>query len=381
MEISQRIAHEVEPVESRYFERNQATNQRPTSEIEPSNSGTSGGTFTNMSNQSETVTVGTGEFCYEAMAQWEQLPPRWTFVEVVGVATDSKDRVYVFNRGQHPVIVFDHEGKFLTSWGEGLFTRAHGIFTGPDDAIYCTDDSGHTVRKFTSDGRLLLTLGTQGVPSDTGVVNNDYRTMRQVGPPFNLPTNLALSPEGEMYVTDGYGNARVHKFSPDGRLLLSWGAPGNGPGQFNLPHGIAVSSDGTVYVADRENSRIQIFSPSGAFLDEWTDVVRPTEIFIDDRQNFYVSELGWRAGLFPGTQAPGPDPVGGRVSVFNQRGERQARWGGGRNPCAVGDFFAPHDIWLDSKRNLYVSEVTMTAGGNRGLVPQTCHTLQKFVRL
>jgi len=334
-----------------------------------------------MSNQSESVTVGSGEFCYQAMLHWEQLPAGWTFVEVVGVATDSNDRVYVFNRGKHPVIVFDHEGKFLTSWGEGLFTRAHGIFTGSDDTIYCTDDSGHTVQKFSSDGRLLLTLGTQGVASNTGVANSDYRTMRQAGPPFNLPTNLALSPEGEMYVTDGYGNARVHKFSPDGRLLLSWGEPGSGPGQFHLPHGLAVSSNGTVYVADRENSRIQIFSPSGEFLDQWTDVARPTEIFIDDRQNFYVSELGWRAGLFFGAKAPEPDPVGGRVSVFNHHGELQARWGGGRNPCAPGDFFAPHDIWLDSKCNIYVSEVVMTAGGAAGLVPQSCHTLQKFVRL
>jgi DNA-binding beta-propeller fold protein YncE len=332
-----------------------------------------------MNNRSEPVTVGSGEFCYQAMPEWEQLLPEWTFVEVVGVATDSKDQVYVFNRGEHPVIVFEPDGKFLTSWGEGLFTRAHGIFIGPDDTVYCTDDSGHTVRRFTLDGRLLLTLGTHGVPSHTGVVNNDYRTIHQAGPPFNLPTNLALSPEGAMYVTDGYGNARVHKFSPDGRLLLSWGSPGSGPGQFHLPHGIAVSSEGRVYVADRENSRIQVFSPNGEFLDEWTDVARPTEVFVDDQQNIYVSELGWRAGLFPGMQAPGSDPIGGRVSVFSQQGELQARWGGGRTPCAVGDFFAPHDIWLDSKRNLYVSEVTMSAGGYRGLIPETCHTLQKFV--
>ena len=334
-----------------------------------------------ISGQSETVTVGSGKFCYEAVVHWEQLPAGWTFVEVVGVATDSREQVYVFNRGQHPVIIFDQHGRFLTSWGEGLFTRAHGITIGPDDAVYCTDDSGHTMRKFTSDGRLLLTLGTQGIASETGVIGNDFRTIRRAGPPFNLPTNLALSPEGDMYVTDGYGNARVHKFSPEGRLLFSWGAPGNGPGEFNLPHGIAVSSTGTVYVADRENSRIQLFSPSGEFLDQWTNVARPTEIFIDEDQNVYVSELGWRAGLFPGAKAPEPDPVGGRVSILDRNGKLQASWGGGRNPCAPGDFFAPHDIWLDSKGNVYVSEVVMTAGANAGVVPVTCHTLQKFVRI
>ncbi len=212
-----------------------------------------------MSTQAEKVIVGSGGFCYEVITPWAQLPTGWSFVEVVGVATDSNDRVYVFNRGEHPVIVFGPDGEFLTSWGDGLFTRAHGIYIGPDDTVYCTDDLSHTVRKFSSVGRLLLTLGTRGVSSATGVVNNDYRTISQAGPPFNLPTNLALSPDGEMYVTDGYGNARVHKFSPDGRLLLSWGSPGSGPGQFHLPHGIAVNSNGTVYVAARENSRIQIF--------------------------------------------------------------------------------------------------------------------------
>ena len=334
-----------------------------------------------MDNQTKTVTVGNGRFCYEAVVQWEQLPPGWSFVEVVGVATDRNDCVYVFNRGEHPVIVFDQKGKFLTSWGEGVFARAHGIFIGPDDAVYCTDDRDHTVRKFSSDGRLRLTLGTSGVGSDTGAINNDYRTMRRAGPPFNLPTNLALSPKSEMYVTDGYGNARVHKFSPDGHLLLSWGEPGDGPGQFHLPHGIAVSPDGTVYVADRENSRIQLFTPSGRFLAEWTDVARPTEIFIDGHQNFYVTELGWQAGLFPDMSPPTTEAVGARVSIFNERGEIQARWGGGQDPCAAGDFFAPHDIWLDSRGDLYVGEVTMSAGGCRGLVPPTCHSLQKFVRL
>src|SRR5206468_11996477 len=179
-------------------------------------------------------------------------------------------------------------------------------------------------------------------------------------PPFHYPCNASLSPDGGLYVCDGYGNARVHKFAPDGRLLFSWGEPGSAPGQFHLPHGIAVSSDGTVYVADRENSRIQLFTPSGRFLTEWTDVARPTEIFIDGHQNFYVTELGWQAGLFPDMHPPTPEAVGGRVSVFNERGELQAHWGGGQNPCAAGDFFAPHDIWLDSRGDLYVGEVTMS---------------------
>ncbi len=326
------------------------------------------------------VIVGQGRFRYAALAHWEELPPGWSFVEVAGVATDSRDRVFVFNRGEHPVIVFDRDGKFLNSWGEGLFQRAHGIFIGPDDAVYCTDDLDHTVRKFTPEGKLLQTLGTSGKPSDTGIDGIDYRTIRRVGPPFHRPTNLALAADGSMYVTDGYGNARVHKFAPSGRLEFSWGEPGNGPGQFNLPHGIALDQGGRVYVADRENSRIQIFSPRGEFLSEWTDVARPMQVFLDPQENVFVAEVGFRAGLFPWTVAP-PNPTGPRVSVFTRDGKLQARWGSGDHPCAVGDFFAPHDLWIDSHGDVYVGEVTMSAGGNKGVVPATCHALQKFVRL
>ncbi len=330
--------------------------------------------------QSEPNIVGTGRFRYEALVRWEQLPPGWAFVEVAGVATDSHDRVYVFNRGEHPLMVFDREGRFLTSWAEGLFVRAHGIFIGPDDAVYCTDDLDQTVRKFTPEGRLLLTLGTRGQASDTGINGIDYRTIQRAGPPFHRPTNLALAADGSMYVTDGYGNARVHKFAPDGRLLFSWGEPGSGPGQFNLPHGIAVDREGRVYVADRENSRIQVFSPKGEFLSEWTDVARPMQVFIDRQDRVFVAEVGWRAGLFPWQTPPAPDPVGARVSIFTLTGELLARWGGSDNPCASGDFFAPHDLWIDSHGDIYVGEVIMSAGGNRGLVRPDCHALQKFVR-
>lgn len=320
------------------------------------------------------------DFGYEADACWSKLPAGMVWTETVAVATDAQDRVYVFNRGPHPVMVFTPEGNFIRSWGEGVFTRAHGIFIGADETVYCTDDADHTVKKFTLDGRLLLTLGTSGKPSDTGATSIDYRTILRAGPPFHYPTNVAVSPQGELYVSDGYGNARIHKFAADGRLIFSWGEPGNKPGQFHVPHGIAVDSQGTVYVADRENSRIQLFAPDGSFLSQWTDVVRPCQVFIDKEGDIYVAELGFRAGMWPGTTAPSPEAPGGRVSIFDRFGELLARWGGGLNPCAPGDFFAPHGIWCDSRGDIYVAEVTMSAGGNRGLVPATCHTLQKFVQ-
>jgi DNA-binding beta-propeller fold protein YncE len=323
--------------------------------------------------------VGHGQFRYEVHQRWEQLPAGWSFVEVAGVATDSADRVYVFSRSAHPVIVFDRDGKFLTSWGEGLFARPHGICIGPGDVVYCTDDLDQTVRKFTPDGKLLLTLGTSGRASDTGVIGHDFRTIKRIGPPFNLPTNLALAPGGELYVADGYGNARIHKFSADGRLLFSWGEPGSGAGQFHLPHGIAVDRQGTVYVADRENSRIQLFSPGGDFIAEWTDVARPCQVYVNARDAVYVAELGFRAAMWPGTSAPTPDATGGRVSIFDRAGKLQARWGSGDNPCAPGDFLAPHDICVDSRGDVYVGEVVMSGGGKQGLVPPDCHALQKFV--
>jgi hypothetical protein len=330
--------------------------------------------------QRDNAIVGSGRFRYEALARWERLPPGWTFVEVAGVAADSRDRVYVFTRGEHPVIVFDRDGNFLTSWGEGRFRRAHGIFIGPDDAVWCTDDLDHTIRKFTPDGKLLLTLGTSGQPSDTGIVGIDYRTIRSPGLPFNRPTNLALAADGSMYATDGYGNCSVHKFAPDGRHLFSWGQPGGGPGQFNLPHGIALDREGLVYVADRENSRVQVFSPTGEFVAEWPNLARPMQVFIDPHDNVFVVGVGFRAGLFPWMTAP-PNPEGPYLAVFNRKGELLARWGGGPGPCAVGDFFAPHDVWVDSRGDVYVGEVVMSAGGNRGLVSADCHSLQKFVRL
>jgi DNA-binding beta-propeller fold protein YncE len=317
---------------------------------------------------------------YEADAGWAKMPAGWSWKEATAVATDSHDRVYVFNRGDHPIVIFDRNGTFLTSWGEGLFVRPHGIYIGPDDTIYCTDDSDHTVRKFTLDGRLLLTLGTRGKPSDTGATSMDYRTIVRAGGPFHYPCNLAIAPSGELYVCDGYGNARVHKFAPNGQLLHSWGEPGNGPGQFHVPHGIAVDKSGTVFVADRENSRLQLFDKNGQYLSEWKDIARPCQVFIDKDGTVYVAELGYRAGMWPGTTAPAPDSTGGRFSIFDGSGNLLARWGGGTNPCATGDFFAPHDVWVDSHGDIYIAEVTYSAGGNRGVVPPDCHSLQKFTR-
>jgi DNA-binding beta-propeller fold protein YncE len=320
------------------------------------------------------------DFGYVVDDHWAKLPPRIRWTEVAGVAVDARDRVFVFNRGDHPVIVFDRDGNALNMWGEGHFKRPHGITIGPDDSVYCTDDQAHVVHKFSPDGRLLMTLGTPGKPSDTGATSNDFRTVKYSGPPFNFPTNLAIAPNGDLFISDGYGNARVHHYSPDGKLLNSWGEPGAGKGQFHIPHGIAIDAAGSVWVADRENSRIQIFTPEGKFVAEWTDVARPCQLRFDSTGNVYVAELGYRAGMWPGTTAPSPNATGGRVNIFDATGALLVRWGGGQDPCAPGDFFAPHDICVDSHGDIYVAEVVWSAGGSRGLVPADCHALQKFTR-
>ena len=329
------------------------------------------------------------ELRYEVVARWEQLPEGYTHRDVVGVTVDARDRVYVLTRGDARVLVYEPEGTFVTSFGEGLFTeRTHGLTIGPDGSVYCVDDGDHTVRKFNSEGELVMVLGTPGVRSETGCgtssrLSGTYKMLASIirgGPPFNNPTDIAVAPNGDLYVSDGYGNARVHRFSPEGRLIQSWGEPGIDPGQFNLPHGIWVDGDGRVLVADRENDRIQIFGPTGEFLDQWTDVQRPTDIFIDGDGLIHVSELAWRRGdrsFVHGEIQDSWRP--GRVSVFDPAGKLLLRWGGA-DICAPGNFCAPHTLCVDSHGDLYVGEAIYTFGTRPGHVPPGCHTLQKFAR-
>lgn len=332
-------------------------------------------------NNSEIDVVSSGRFSFRPRADWARWPAGWTVTEVTAVATDSNDRVFVFNRGDHPVAVFDPDGTLLYSWGEGLFKNPHGITIGPDDSVYLTDDHDHTVHKFTSEGKHLLSIGTSGRPSDTGATSIDYRTIRYAGPPFHFPTNLAVAPNGDWYISDGYGNARIHQFSRDGKLKSSWGEPGSGPGQFHVPHGIAVDRQGIVYVADRENSRLQLFAADGKFQSEWKDIARPCEVAIDRQDRVFVAELGYKAGMWPGTTAASPDSTGGRISIFDLNGKLLARFGTGEHPFEAGDFFAPHDVCVDSQGSFYVSEVVWSANGRKPPVGGQFHTLQKFEKI
>ncbi|MBT3358341.1 MAG: hypothetical protein HN403_01795 [Rhodospirillales bacterium] len=331
------------------------------------------------------MTKGPHNLEFDVVQGWEKLPEGWSFTEVAGVAVDSRDRVYVYCRGDHPVIVFDKDGKFLDAWGEDNFTRPHGIYISAKDEVFLVDDEGHSVFKYDLDGNPIMRIG--GTKAETGFERGASPVMHSAGP-FNEVTNVALAPDGRIYAADGYGNARVHCFSPDGTLLNTWGEQGNNFGEFNLPHGIGVDSAGNVYVCDRENSRIQIFSGEGEFLRVWDWVSRPTDIFIDAQDTIYIAELGFIIGNRPCLHfrncfyaKPGHDPIA-RVTVCNPDGEIIQQIGG-HEAVLPGNFIAPHGLWVDSEGSLYVGEVSQTSGGARHYCPDdplNAHCFQKFIR-
>lgn len=311
------------------------------------------------------IKLGEGEFTYEVNDNWEKLPPTHSWREAVSVAVDSKDHVYVFNRGEHPMMVFDKNGNFLQSWGEGLFTRPHGVTYSPDDVLYCTDDGGHMVRKCTLDGEVLMTIGNPNKPA------RPYS-----GLPFNRPTDVALDMNtGDFYISDGYGNSRVHKYSPDGTLLFSWGESGTDPGQFNIVHNIATDEDGYVYVADRENHRVQIFNSKGEYQTQWTNMHRACAIFISSQQLVYVGELGWGMPVNRDVSNIGP-----RISIYNKSGQRLAHVGHLGFGEGQGQFIAPHGICTDSEDSIYVGEVSWTNLTNLGQSPTKVRSFQKLTR-
>ncbi len=312
------------------------------------------------------TTLTSGTYAYQVAEGWGKLPDGWGYKEAAAVGVDAKDNVYVFNRGEHPVIVFDREGNFLRSWGEGVYPRAHGVTMGPDDTIYLTDDEDHTVRKCTLEGKVLMTLGASGKPSPFFS-----------GHPFNRCTHVAISPvTNELYVSDGYGNSRVHKYSPDGKLLFSWGGPGTEPGQFNIVHNIGCDKDGYVYVADRENHRVQVFDADGKYETQWVNMAKPCGLYIEpDSQLCYIGELG--AAIVPNMGAPG---IGPRVSIYNLQGEVLARLGDTGPGEEPGRFIAPHGIALDSRGDIYVGEVSWTNTGQYEDPPRELRSLQKLVK-
>ncbi|MBO0693252.1 MAG: hypothetical protein J2P58_10185 [Acidimicrobiaceae bacterium] len=326
------------------------------------------------------IRFGSGSLQYELVEKWEQIPAGFMHADVAAVCTDSDGNVFLYCRGDHPVMIYDRDGHFLDSWGEGKFSyRTHGMFMAGGDQMFLVDDGGNSVGRYALDGTHLQTIGPAGVRSDTGYDGRDVLSITHGGPPFNRPTNLAVAPSGDLYISDGYGNCRIHRFSDGGDLLQSWGEPGNGPGQLHLPHSAWVHTDGRVFVCDRQNDRIQIFGPTGQYLDEWTDVQRPQDIFMHDGLVF-VGELRWQQGEVSLRRGPIETAEPSRLSIFDMEGNVLLRWSD-PDPMKDGYFIAPHGVWVDDQGSLYMAEVTHTIAVGPGLAPPEAHTFQKFARI
>ena len=256
--------------------------------------------------------VGSGEFKYELMEDWAKLPQGWGLGQM-GIVTDPEDRVYLWNRSSHPMIIFDKEGNIEDIWDENVvnalvgrdrhpdawrgdeFAGAHGLFIDADAHLYFAVHSCHVILKTDLAGNLLMTLGTWDTSSNPqwkgDMTTFFWETPAASYGPFCVPTDLGVAPDGSLFVSDGYGNAQVHHFTADGELIASFGEPGkDGGGRFHLPHAIWVDRTGRVLVADRLNDRVQLFSPEGVFIDEWGDLLSPTDIFVDSEDRVYVSE-------------------------------------------------------------------------------------------
>ena len=273
---------------------------------------------------------------------------------VPSVAVDRQDRIWCLERGQVPVQVYTRDGDLVKSWGQDQFKGPHSLRFDRQGNVWIADFLAHVVRKLTPEGRLLLTLGTPGQPGADATH-------------FAGPTDTAITPSGEVFVTDGYGNRRVVHFDAQGKFVKAWGAYGGGAGQFCLPHQIVVDSRGTLYVADRNSGRIQLFDQQGKFLDQWTNVIMPWGLWISDRDELWVcgsSPQWWRKdGQYP----PPKDQL---MMRFSTDGKLRQLWtvpvcrDGEEQP---GQCNWLHAVALDSQGNIYTGEIN----GKRA---------QKFVR-
>jgi DNA-binding beta-propeller fold protein YncE len=266
---------------------------------------------------------------YRAVENWAKLPEGFNLGECSGVAVDKSDNVWVFNRGSHPVVEFDKNGKMLQAWNDVPVKSSHGIRVDPEGNIWLIDVAGHKVLKMSPSGHVLMVLSAVG--GAAGDQNAKYS--------FNRPTNVGFAPDGSFFITDGYGNSRVAKYSKDGEYITQWGSKGTGDNQFNIVHDIAIDSAGKLYIADRENDRIQIFDQSGNFLGKWSNLGAAWGLVYVPRQNvFFLS-----------------DGVNDEIIKLDAAGKILGKIGShGKGP---GKLHYPHSLAVDSSGALYVAEI------------------------
>jgi sugar lactone lactonase YvrE len=281
---------------------------------------------------------------YKADESWAaKMPEGRTWGSPGGLATDRKGNLWVFERcgantcagsSAAAVLEFDPSGKLMKSFGAGMFVFPHAIFVDHENNIWVTDadgkdGKGHTVVKFSPEGKVLMTLGKAGVTGD--------------GPDtFNRPSGVVVAPNGDIFVADGHGgtsNARIVKFSKDGKFVKTWGIKGTDPGQFGELHSIAMDSKERIFVADRGNNRIQVFDKDGNFIAQWTQFGRPSGLFIDSKDMIYVAD---------NTAVTGGIRIGsakdGSVTAFVPDADSDPKHG------------AAEDVSVDPSGNLYAAE-------------------------
>ena len=267
---------------------------------------------------------------FKPIVNWPQLPDDVAFGRILGVATDSRGRVYVTagnlkKNDETAVHVIAPDGKYLGSWGADILGRGHGVRI-INERVWVTDVfERHQIYEFTLDGRLLRSFGTR---NEAGLGENQ----------FNRPTDIAFTPNGDIYVSDGYGNSRIVCMAADGSFRWTWGTRGTKPGQFNVPHNIVIDAKGRVYVADRRNRRIQVFTAKGQFLAEWLHAVKPYGLALAPDQTLFVA-----------------DAEGNRVLVLSLDGRLLTAFG--ETGTEPGQFQTAHSIHVDQNWNLYVAEV------------------------
>jgi DNA-binding beta-propeller fold protein YncE len=326
--------------------------------------------------------------------------------DVADVAVGPDDNVYVLARGPGRIIVISPSGEVIRVIGAGtLSVRPHGVAIDPVGTIYCVEEQRHAVARFAPGGDFIGWLGSVDTPSATGAdagasdLAARLRTIKTSAGPFNLPTHALVSEDGELFVTDGYGNAAVHRMTAQGELIATWGSPGEGRGQFRVPHYDCFLGESRLAVCDRENGRVQVFSKSGVWEQVW-ESQRPSGIAVDrGRGLVFLSEMGVDEGsdLFARGQIKRSEPP--MVTIWTADGEKIDEISSATDdPTDPGSFILPHGIAVDSLGDLYVAETTTTyrlareaaalsgqttaygAPVNCGPMPPSCHSLQKFRR-
>ena len=282
---------------------------------------------------------GEGDIRFSVAVDILQRPFAWDMGMCADVIVDEQDRLWVGSRKSHPISVWTTDGAFIGSWGEADFQEVHGLAV-IDGAIWVVDDQLHVARRYSPEGEKTLELGRAGWA--TAAITH----RGQNGGPFNMPTGIAAGRNGELFVSDGYGNRQVHRFSADGKLEKSWGQGGTGPGEFGPVHNVTIDGSDRVIISDRENGRIQLFDYDGGFVEEWTGLLGPADCAVDAEGLVYVVEQGDSIKGLMNHQPNG-------ISIYAGTGDLVGRWHYERSGNLVGG----HGIALDSRGNVYVADL------------------------